>query len=80
MDLWIRSQDKINLVKITELWNCNVVIQTDIDGYTANIGEYETRERAQEVLDDIQLFIEQGCKRYDSNGHYRSTVYEMPEN
>jgi hypothetical protein len=62
MELWIRSQDKLRLAKIE-----NVIInynrQTEIIGnyYSADdiekeipLGEYTTKERALEVLDEIQ--------------------------
>lgn len=55
-DLWLRSQDKENLIKVI---NCKVnenkVIAYDENSYIAiNIGEYKTKERALEVLDEIQ--------------------------
>lgn len=57
MDLWIRSQDKTNLCKIAHLivresQNENNEINYEIqDIYT--MGVYKTKERALEVLDEI---------------------------
>ena len=67
MELWIRSQDRKNLIKVNALY-------TDIpddfgkdgfgvycdkrDSYVSNtllkIGTYKTKERALEILDEIQ--------------------------
>ena len=91
MDLWVRSQDKTELVKIEE-----VCIHIDEDGfigiwsYGSNknlkyyLGNYSTKERALEVLDEIQRLITD--LQYLSYGiendkfcSYRPNVYEMPE-
>lgn len=64
MELWIRSQDKTELVKIEE-----ICIDIDDDGfigvwsYGSNkhlkyyLGTYNSKERALEVLDEIQNMI-----------------------
>lgn len=68
MELWIRSQDKMNLVKINQICvsyqNNNQIIANyvpDFIGtqgeYYENLGIYKTKERALEVLDEIQNFI-----------------------
>ena len=59
-DLWIRSQDKEVLAKTT-----SIVVEQDniIDGYNENsdlvinLGKYATKERALEVLDEIQKLL-----------------------
>lgn len=59
MDLWIRSQDKEKLVK------CNDIVVNDdcIIGYFdkdteyEDLGTYKTKERALEVLDEIQNIL-----------------------
>ena len=59
MELWIRSQDKTNLYKIS---NINI----DKDDYTLYcqlewgqtfLGTYKTKERALEILDEIQNIL-----------------------
>ena len=61
MNLWIRSQDKRNLKKI----NTEIYIKEGLSNYAegdvyfivssgTELGEYETKERAIEVLDEIQ--------------------------
>ena len=40
------------------------------------LGIYKTEQRALEVLDEIQKFIERGCKEYKSNGDYYTSKYE----
>lgn len=77
MELWIRSQDKECLVKIS---NIQYVYKNYIHGlgtYYDNLkilGEYKTKERALEVLDEIQNYI---LLPNTDNSAY---VYKMPEN
>ena len=67
--MWIRSQDKKQLIKATQL-DVNLQGRICAEGYTENgcfMGEYESQERAIEVLDDIFSKIIQGF-----------TTYQMP--
>ena len=81
MELWIRSQDKECLLKtdIVEMEyfgeECFVSINTRFDGKNASLGEYSTRERALEVLDEIQHKLITLCD--SMNRHLY--VYEMPK-
>lgn len=71
MNLWVRSQDKMNLVKIKQIslnyQNNKQIIANYIPEFYQNSGEYyeilgtyKTKKRALEVLDGIQgLFIKQ---------------------
>lgn len=68
MKLWIRSQDKRELKEIKDLWlssdtvcyhnNFNMYEETKtvytVVGDETLLGKYSTRERALEVLDEIQ--------------------------
>lgn len=60
MDLWIRSQNKETLVKCNDI---SITLCNRIVGYFDKVteyetlGEYETKERAIEVLDEIQLLL-----------------------
>lgn len=94
MDLWIRSQDKTRLVRITQVKFVdkesdsddfeNVIRGYGIDGYNFRIGIYKSKEKAIEVLDEIQ-------EAQLGNYHYRchsnvkvsnnenTIVYEMPK-
>lgn len=101
MDLWIRSQSKEKLVKIE-----NIYISDEIrDGraimgcnsafINQDLGTYATKERALEVLDEIQSLIDfMVCKEiftYDSEDFMQLTykqikhieengcIYEMPK-
>ena len=60
-DLWIRSSDKMNLVKVKilkiEKSGEYYAIFDDISKYY--LGCYETKERAKEVLDEIQKLMTQ---------------------
>lgn len=58
MELWVRNQDKENLVKVELLEieerekDCAIV--TMFQKNVARLGIYKTKERALEVLDEIQ--------------------------
>ena len=65
MELWIRNQDKENLIKVSEIWiddtdmvdrGC-VSIMANLN-FSFELGVYKTKERALEVLDEIQKLIE----------------------
>lgn len=90
MNLWIRSQDKMILVKINDI-NINyqnnkqiianyIAINKEADFYII-LGTYKTKKRAIEVLDEIQEKIINICKFQLVNENYEcdNCVYEMPE-
>lgn len=55
MDLWIRSQDKTDLICTKRIYVVNNQIRTNVYeaiGF-AILGEYATKERALEILDEI---------------------------
>ena len=56
--MWIRSQDKSVLTKVTGVNVCDNENGTyDIDGAYWRLGTYKTKKRALEVLDEIQNSI-----------------------
>ena len=68
MELWIRSQDKMNLVKIRQISLNYSNKKQIIANYTPEsyensgvyyelLGTYKTKERALEVLDEIQNIL-----------------------
>lgn len=94
MELWIRSQDREVLTKVINvykradtngIWSCS-------DRCIKNcLGVYATKERAIEVLDEIQRVL---SINFSSNGSYQEmdlqikakmikglygAIYEMPE-
>ena len=83
MELWIRSQDKMNLVKIKQI-NVNYRDSRQIIAnympemyensgeYYELLGTYKTKERALEVLDEIQAYI-------NSDVMFNLNVFEMPK-
>ena len=78
MELWVRSQDKLKLVKVNYVYAIeNKINSFSIYGETIDsapiIGRYETKERAIEVLDEIQNYI---LLPNTDNSAY---VYKMPE-
>ena len=65
MELWIRSQDKMNLVKVRQISvnyqdNKQIIanympeLYENSGEYYEILGTYKTKERALEVLDEIQ--------------------------
>ena len=73
MDLWIRSQDRQTLKKI----NTEIYLKSGLSDYAlgdvyflvsggTNLGEYKTKERALEVLDEIHNIIKpKGILKFD---------------
>lgn len=67
MELWIRSQDRRSIVKIINILLENPLNsgETGIRGYFSNnsykmLGYYKTEQRAIEVLDEIQEYLDNG--------------------
>lgn len=102
MNLWIRSQDRMNLVKVNQISinysNSKRIIANYIPDFVGTqgeyyeiLGDYESKERALEVLDEIQSFIENNYEvdipscsgNMIANGRIvlktRRIVYEMPK-
>ena len=95
MELWIRSQDKMNLVKVRQVGvnyqNNKQIIANYIPELYENSGEffellgiYKTKERALEVLNEIQNKInlinlghDFGSPMIDLNKP--TYIYEMPK-
>lgn len=70
MELWIRSQDRKDLVKVNSLWIMDNQIWMEVpfyenhkklgltvSGHNHKLAEYKTKERALEVLDEIHKCI-----------------------
>ena len=92
MNLWVRTQDKECLTNIS---NIQYVYKNNIHGlgtYYDNLkilGTYKTKERALEVLDEIEEYITPTLSLLDDTlngkqicqvGNILSMVYQMPEN
>ena len=83
MELWIRSQDKRQLLKVNDgLYIANGFTDTD-DTFigiknVGHVGRYAEEERALEVLDEIQEKMYNQANGNYHNGYY-SRLYEMPE-
>lgn len=98
MELWIRSQDKESLVKLNGsigYFYDDIENEHGIGSHGYTLGVYESKERALEVLTEIQriiypkeyinfnLKIKNKSKTEVIKDHYSSYlssyVYEMPE-
>ena len=84
MELWIRSQNKKKLhnIKHLELDNDETGIFI-ADTYTL-LGKYNSKERALEVLDEIEDLImgktlEKHINKFDTYNSEKIKVYEMPK-
>ena len=87
MELWIRSQDKKDLIKATSI--CMTKEDYDNIGIFVNgclVGLYKSTQRALEVLDEIQQVINNNGvenEEYDKiSGCYyiaKKNTYEMPK-
>ena len=89
MELWIRSQEKSALCKVNYVYVSNNSIYCNKDF----LGTYQTKERALEVLDEIQGKITQNeclksmiTKLNNIKGEeekigklFKETIYEMPK-
>ena len=85
MELWIRSQDRKKIIKVDEVKMETVKEgNTFIYSHTTDLGTYKTKERALEVLNEIQNKInlinlghDFGSPMIDlKNPTY---IYQMPE-
>ena len=88
MKLWIRSQDKESLVKFEKIeliydYLCSNDVQLiHIETDKGRIGSYSTKERALEILDEIQNHMKKIGKMELDNDKgliYYSNIYEMPQ-
>ena len=90
MDLWIRSQDKMMLVKVNEVAMCklcdsyDIMVTTDVH-HQFICGTYSTKEKALKVLDEIQCLL---VDRYTMDPTYSfggkalprtCAIYQMPQ-
>ena len=96
MELWIRSQNGEELIKVNGLYTnipndfgtggFGVYTQSDLVKTSfLRLGIYKTKERALEVLDEIEEFIDLfqrngfGNVLSDDGIHPKHTIYEMPK-
>ena len=88
MNLWIRSQDRMNLVKVNQISinysNSKQIIANYIPDFVGTqgeyyeiLGDYESKERALEVLDEIQKMLVEdgGIETFETT----LVVYNMPK-
>lgn len=77
MELWIRSQDKRTLINTRRIdADDNNIIVWDEGRYANEIylGIYKTKERAIEILDEIQDLLQNAYI-----GNVNRIVYQMPK-
>ena len=81
--MWIRSQDKLCLTKNDAMVivdnhknNKKVWSLINIGGFQYNLGTYNSKERALEVLDEIQKLL---IAMPRTEIPFNNIVYQMPE-
>lgn len=77
MNLWVRSQDKRILQKVDNIFldaNYEDKRISTYDGDNVELGTYKTKERALEVLNEIQEYM-----NFDIKLKLETCIYEMPE-
>lgn len=87
MELWIRSQDRKSLIKSNGVGLTPSEISIYPIGLNGVLGTYETKERAVEVLDEIQDKMLNGAFAKKINGLGEELdlipnpilIYNMPE-
>ena len=65
MDLWVRTQDREEIVRVKRVSifynNIQVVEDDSHESKFISVGVYETKERALEILDEIQNLLKPRC-------------------
>lgn len=77
MNLWIRSQDKEVLTRVVDIWkdaDKNEIWSKSSFAIKNCLGIYKTKERALEVLDEIQDLLQNAYV-----GNSNRIVYQMPK-
>ena len=97
--MWIRTQDKMNLIEVQGFQICYIKNEDEEywEIYTIGIrlGKYNSEERALEVLDEIQAYLENNYLSINDMPQHNNnpwidycpryitrttkTVYQMPE-
>ena len=88
MDLWIRDQDRIGIFKVDAIFvNEKQIIKrvygdNEVKGIV--LGTYATKERALEVLDEIQSLLKgdilsHHINKFDIYNGENIKIYEMPK-
>jgi hypothetical protein len=88
--MWIRSQDKERIMKVKEVYLVKSNKQFRLYSDELFLGEYNSQERALEVLDEIQKnIIDSNVTNYEyfytenqrllEYTYKLKTVYQMPE-
>lgn len=88
--MWIRSQDKERIMKVKEVYLVKSNKQFRLYSDELFLGEYNSQERALEVLDEIQRnIIDSNVTNYEyfytenqrllEYTYKLKTVYEMPK-
>ena len=77
MSLWIRSQDKENLINVNKLEITDFcdAYKNAISGDDILLGKYSSKEKALKVLDMIQELIK---NMYVGMTNYMSKPFQMP--
>lgn len=75
MEFWIRSQNQEELIRAEYIYVMGSYIRVISNGSSFIVGEYETKERALEILDEIQKEISFFIHNEKTLGY----VYNLPD-
>lgn len=87
MNLWIRSQNKIELTKVNDIKIYKAsdgfqIINYSENNYVIILGLYKTKERALEVLDEIDKYknkLEKAHFLGMEKSDFVSSTFQMPK-
>ena len=84
MELWIRSQDREMIYKANEIFYYRCTEAHSIQVNHENFGKYKSKERALEVLDEIEEstlgnFSYRCPSNVKASKKEDTIIYEMPE-
>lgn len=77
MELWIRSQDKYTLMKIEEIQICENSDRTWFMNAGIVLGKYKTKEKALEVLDEIQNLLQPRVIYHEPKIDYDDMIHSL---
>lgn len=82
MDLWIRSQDREKLLKVNDIAIEMNIIYGYFDKNTEYecLGTYKSKERALQILDEIQYILQPRVIYHEPKINYDDMIHLLSEN
>lgn len=81
MELWIRTQDKKDLIKVDYISYEIAIEDKHILWYKSiDLGTYKTKERALQILDEIQNILQPTVIYHEPEINYDDMIQSLTEN